>query len=725
MSEGREGRLRFAEFEFEPRSGRLFRAGDEIVLQPRLAEVLEVLLRRPGEVVTRDELLDACWPGVHVTEAALNQVVSKLRRALDDHGAEPRFIHTHFKRGYRFLAPVEAVPVASLAGGGETALAGPGDVVAAPTPAPGADRSPSSGRPWRRYARPLGVGFAVLAVAAVAVAAWWRFARPAPAVFEPGALRATRLTFDPAREQEGSFAADGRTFVYVRNDPAAGQLDLYLGSLAGGQRVRLTHGPEDEFYPQFAPDGSAILFTRAGAGEVALWRISPLGGDERRLVAGAAYGAWSPDGAEVVFVRAAAARWELVRRRLTDGAERRLAAAEVPLVSPAWSPRGGRIAYTDGRSLWVVDAAGGSPPWRLGPEAEILRSLAWEAGSGALICDANWGGRANLWRVPLDGSPPAALTLGSGGAYHPAVALDGRRLLYTQEKLIRRLARLDPAGARPRALAIKPTVDDFDLAPDGRRLAWTDFDSGTNQSDLLLTDLESGATRTLLRRRGEPLGPPSFDRAGGRLAVIGAGEETALWLIDLADDSARTLALPDGLSLGDAARAAWTADGADLILPGGLGGEAGLVRLAAGGAEAELLAAGRFRAPAVSPDGRRLAAFGTVEGEAGLHLVDLGSGEVRRLAAPASFSARPLWDAGGAAVRVLVGERRRPALRTFDLEGREIAPELPLEPLAGESLWGLFDLVPLPAGGWLGLQVDYEGDLYLLEQLDQQKITTR
>jgi DNA-binding response OmpR family regulator len=93
---------------FEPSSGRLVSAGGDVTLRPKTATVLEVLVARAGEVVTREQLLRSVWPEGYVSDAVLSVCVNELRTALGDHADAPRFIATVHRRGYRLVAPVAA-----------------------------------------------------------------------------------------------------------------------------------------------------------------------------------------------------------------------------------------------------------------------------------------------------------------------------------------------------------------------------------------------------------------------------------------------------------------------------------------------------------------------------------------------------------------------------------------------------------------------------------------
>ena len=100
--------LGFGVFEVYLRPGELRKQGKRIKLQEQPFQVLTVLLRHPGEVVTREELRKQIWPQDTFVDFdnSLNTAINKLREALGDSADNPRFIETLPRRGYRFLAPV-------------------------------------------------------------------------------------------------------------------------------------------------------------------------------------------------------------------------------------------------------------------------------------------------------------------------------------------------------------------------------------------------------------------------------------------------------------------------------------------------------------------------------------------------------------------------------------------------------------------------------------------
>lgn len=104
-------RYRFGIFEVDCATGELRRNGVRVKLHSQPLQVLLMLLDRPGEMLTREEICRGLWPdGTFVDyEHGVNSAVNRLREALGDRAGNPRFIETLARRGYRFLVPVERI----------------------------------------------------------------------------------------------------------------------------------------------------------------------------------------------------------------------------------------------------------------------------------------------------------------------------------------------------------------------------------------------------------------------------------------------------------------------------------------------------------------------------------------------------------------------------------------------------------------------------------------
>ena len=199
---------RFGIFELDAQSRELRRLGLKVRLPDQAFQVLRLLLARPGEVVTREELRQQLWTSDTFVDfdLGLNNAVRKLREALDDSADNPRFVETLPRRGYRFIAPLQPATtdrIVEFAAGG-TATAG------------------ARGRlKWIAG----GLVFAVvIATLVLYQSGWWDLVRAdagkagagSPAVGEPRAGRA----IDPAAHEaylKGMTAGGGQTYEAVRN----------------------------------------------------------------------------------------------------------------------------------------------------------------------------------------------------------------------------------------------------------------------------------------------------------------------------------------------------------------------------------------------------------------------------------------------------------------------------------------------------------------------------
>jgi len=146
--------LRFGTFEVDLRSGELRKQGVRVKIQEQPFHVLILLLETPGEVVTREELRSRIWPSDTFVDFdnGLNTSINRLREALGDSAANPRFIETLPRRGYRFIAPVTTV-------------------------APKTDVTPEPSRSQPPRARWLVVATAILAVGVLVVWQWHQLPR--------------------------------------------------------------------------------------------------------------------------------------------------------------------------------------------------------------------------------------------------------------------------------------------------------------------------------------------------------------------------------------------------------------------------------------------------------------------------------------------------------------------------------------------------------------------
>jgi DNA-binding winged helix-turn-helix (wHTH) protein/predicted ATPase len=108
-----ENPIVFPPFRLEASDQRLYRNSDPVELRPKAFAVLWHLLQRPGQLVTKDELLETVWPDTIVSDAVLKVCIREIREALADSSARPQFIETAHRRGYRFIGKLSSVMAAT------------------------------------------------------------------------------------------------------------------------------------------------------------------------------------------------------------------------------------------------------------------------------------------------------------------------------------------------------------------------------------------------------------------------------------------------------------------------------------------------------------------------------------------------------------------------------------------------------------------------------------
>jgi TolB-like protein/DNA-binding winged helix-turn-helix (wHTH) protein/Flp pilus assembly protein TadD len=188
----------FGAYEFNPFSKELRKEGMRVRLEGQPLAILQILLERPGELVTREELQKKLWPGDTFVdfEHSLNAAVKRLRAALNDSADQPRYIETLARRGYRLVAPVSGF------------VAEPESEKAVLVPGKSRARAPIGFR--RRFLWLV----AAAAVCVIGIAVWgWRQWRNRPATPAVSAVRSLavlpleNLSGDPSQE----YFADGMT----------------------------------------------------------------------------------------------------------------------------------------------------------------------------------------------------------------------------------------------------------------------------------------------------------------------------------------------------------------------------------------------------------------------------------------------------------------------------------------------------------------------------------
>lgn len=526
----------FGRYRLDASSRVLTHSGAVVTLAPKTFDLLVVMAESGGRLLSKSALMEALWKDAIVEEANLSFQVATLRKAL---GEEARgWIEAVPKYGYRFKAPVEQAAVEENSH--------PEVVLASPVEAAVPETRSRSLRLWL-----IAGGVAALIVAAC-FASWQLQIGKSET---RAALHVIPATSYPGPETTPSFSPDGSQITFSWNGGKGGNSDIYVKLVGENRALRLTSDPRPEFNPAWSPDGRYIAFCRdeQDASEIVL--IPALGGPERvvatlprREDAGHAglplnwfteggnlnfrLLAWFPDGQSLAFVgRKTQAGPGVVFRLSLDTGEIQALTFPPDLswgdFDPAVSADGRHLAFerwfsTERASLCVLALTGAKTaagePQSLATQEEYENNvgLGWTTDSRQIV----FASRGGLWTIGLNRSAPKPIPLPGYNPSFPTISARGDRMAFVQSSEDLDIWRVDgPArvhlkagtapGAAPTRL-ISSTVLDSNpqYSPDGSRIAFTSFRSGTQQIWLCDGDGSNPVQLTNFEAPGTPRWSP-------------------------------------------------------------------------------------------------------------------------------------------------------------------------------------------------------------------------
>ena len=713
--------LRFSSFELDLRARELRKHGLRIKLQDQPFQILALLLEKPGEVVTREELRDRLWPADTFVDFdhSLNSAVKKLRQALNDDPDVPRFIETLPRRGYRFIAPLSNGSATAPSGAEllESATGSPEQISAEVSAVPNSRPAPYA-RHWKLWVAGA-VGFAL----ALAFVAWFRPSHTGN-LRDLAPVRLVPLTTFSSPYSKGSFSPDGNQVVFAwSSDEHPEGIDIYVKQIGIEKPLQITHAFGFNFFPVFSPDGRYIAFLHGNLGErPGIFVIPALGGPPRRVFD---YAPdidcrrpslnWSPDGRFLLFAdRSGDQPCSVMRLTIEDLSVRQLSFPPVPSTGDwdaQYSPDGKSIAFIhntkDVEDIYIMPADGGAPR-RVTFDNRLLSGLAWMPDSKELIFSSNRGGASSgLWRVAAAGGTPERVPVGSERAYFPTVSLKGNRLAYASGLWNENIWRvpIGPGhrlGKPERIISSTMQEEGPQYSPDGKHIAFQSTRSGS--FEIWRSDAD-GSNLVQLTSFGGPLtGTPRWSPDGRQISCDSRpGSHPNIYILNA--DSGPVRRLPNETS--DDGVASWSHDGRWLYFASNRSGKWQVwKRTVDGGQSVPVTKNGGFAA-LESRDGKSI--YYTKFNEEGIWEVPVEGGQEIKLV---DEPARDYWGyfAVGPDGLYFMGDietppKHHPGFKFFDFATRKIT-------FMGE-------MEKFPYGGAPGLSVSPDGKYLLYVQLDE------
>lgn len=484
--------LRIGDFDVEPSLNQLSKGSETLSVEPRVMDLLVLLSESPGQVFSRDEILERVWPGTTVQDDALRRVVTLLRRVLDDDPKEPRYIETITRRGYRLVAPVTRPEPGRPVTEDGAAPASPAS--SSPGPAsPGPSSEDRRETPGAQSPRRLAAILLVIFLIALAVVVG-RFAQRDETVGGSGAdsdpLELRPLTSLPGHESEPTFSPDGTRVGFIHSRD--GERTLMVKAVDGGEARRILQYPNLSA-TAWSPDGERLLAVVGGSDcSILSVRVDDPSAMESLYTCSAGERldqVFQPEEGTLILTRRPGrfgAPWRLHRLDLATGESTQLTLPVEPGYGDlfmALSPDRRRLAVIrhlvgERSKLLILD-------WATGAETVIDHfpdtswRVSWSADAQSLVFADSTG----LYRLALDGGAPQRVIPSGQDLRQPSVSPTGRRVAVVDQVLRSNIVRRPhPSTGLPDEAEVvaSSTRQEYmpRIAPQGGRLAFISGRSG-------------------------------------------------------------------------------------------------------------------------------------------------------------------------------------------------------------------------------------------------------
>jgi Tol biopolymer transport system component/DNA-binding winged helix-turn-helix (wHTH) protein len=575
-------KISFGLFEADLQAGELRKSGNRIRIQGQPFRVLAILLERPNEVVTREELQQRLW-GQQTTvdfDHSLGTAINKLREALGDSADNPIFIETLARKGYRFIAPVRVsepeftIPQAAF------------DPAESAQPEPAQPPSPETKRRSSSSRVPITTSVLILALVFLsALLALLLVLMPSRAPVRISQLTYSGRVLSGLQDIESlpSTASDGTRIYFSQVSNGVPVLSEALIANGEIKTLNLPSGIEAPMICSISPDGSKLLVRNhlAPEAEQALWIVPTLGGDARRITNVLAHDAtWMPDGQHILY----AFGHDLFVIKEDGSDQRKFASLPGRAFWLRWSPFGSPLRFTildsanRNASLWEISASGkGLHPLLKGwtkPANECCGS--WTADGKHYVFQSSHAGPTDIWELDQPEwwwpwpKQPHLVTNGPLDFGAPTTSPEGHRVFFVGANSRWEVRILSPVGNQ--FVPLQSNLSSTSLveySPDGQWVAWLNSADGS-----LWRSRADGSERLQLMSPPFHVFMMKWSPKNDQLAVMAqrSGSPWEIYLVDAAGGSTQRL-LDENR---DEADPDWSADSSTLVfgrVPDVMGGD--------------------------------------------------------------------------------------------------------------------------------------------------------
>jgi Tol biopolymer transport system component len=623
----------------------LTRSGEVVTLAPKTFDLLALLVKSNGRLLSKGELMVSLWPDTFVEEANLSFQISVLRKALGENGVE--WIETVPKHGYRFTATVDQEEFKQPEG-------------------------PSPGYKWvalwkKRWYLPV----AALALGLIVTVALVERTASRSAREPEGSSPDVPLTAYPGYEVSPSLSPDGSQVAFSWNGPTEDNFDIYVKLVGLGRPLRLTTNPASDQNPAWSPDGRFIAFQRFSSNiNLDVFIIPALGGAERKVATMSVRGAaqlfhawklppnltWTPDSKWIASGGRpsddqAPGIWLIA----ADGTEKRrltqVTGHEFGDWGPAFSRDGRKLAFIRERTLsasavYLLPLSSAftpaGAPERVTRESAAIQGLAWTPdGSGLVYSSGGHLGLSRMQRItvaapgrkPGDQSEPLSFGERATGV---SISKSGR-LVYSEQFRDTNLWKL-ALGGQAKAVTGPLAASTFDehtpdYSPDGKRLAFASTRSGAEE--IWVSDADGSNPMQMTSMGGPQCANPRWS-PDGRTILFNSRREGSADLYLLRPDTGELRRITDDPA--EEVEPRWSRDGHTIYFGSNRTGRFEVWKMSASGGTAVRITQHGGLTATESPDGRFLY-YAKHEGlPTSIWRVPLGGGEEKLIADGLSYA---------------------------------------------------------------------------------------
>jgi len=659
----------FGPFVLDAHSRILLRDGVTVRLTPKAFETLLVLIQHGVQVVDKEQLLKEVWPDTFVEEGSLSRNIHELRKALGDDPAEPSYIETIPKRGYRFLAPLKVSDLAQIAPAGAEAtviekhtfarvLSEEFEESEPPLPA----LLPSARNPSRRTKTIVLVASAMLAlllVGSIKAFLYLKSHATSPAPVSRAKSTLLRLTNNNALDESPAWSPDGSRIAFGSNRDGKGE--IYVMNADGSNVKRLTNNLSDDYGPKWSPDGRKILFDSDRDGNKEVYVMDADGANQTRLtnnIATDSATSWSPDSSQIAFAsnrdHPNFYNFDIYVMKADGSDVRRIVDDPEYDAEPRWSPDGKRILFVTGRNgsfdVYLANADGTDQRNLTADYDKNDGAAVWSPDGNNIAFVRTIQNKEQIFVMNADGSNLKRVTNNSANNGRPAWSPDGSKLVFQTDRDGNFEICVMSVDGELTRLTDDPADDlDPDWSPDGSRIAFSSNRAGMHHIYLMNADGSSLAQITNAKADDSE---PAWSRDGKRIAFVrGTDGNPEIYVVNADGSNESRLTFDPGIDMSPN----WSPDGR-IFFTSNRDGKREIYFMNADGSGVRRFTTVGAKSPAWSPDGNKVA-FISLSQEPGstyhifqVFVADADGGNVRMVTKDPPSSFTPCWSAGGAGI---------------------------------------------------------------------------